>query len=71
MARCFAFFTLFHLSLTYFLTGLALQCTYFYIFKKVILNGWDFKNFCEAQVKKCGQNLKNAQSALGLGKFFF
>ena len=23
MARCFAFFTLFHLSLTYFLTGLA------------------------------------------------
>ena len=33
-----------------------------YIFKKVILNGWDFQNFWEAQVEKCGQNLKNAQS---------
>ena len=30
--------------------------------KKVILNGWDFQNFWEGQVEKCGQNLKNAQS---------
>ena len=31
-----------------------------YIFKKVILNGWDFQNFWEAQVEKCGQSLKNS-----------
>ena len=35
---------------------------YIYIFKKVILNGWDLQNFFEAQAAKCGQNLKHAQS---------
>ena len=38
--------------------------------KKVILNGWDFQNFWEAQVEKCGQNFKNAQSPWGQENIF-
>ena len=34
-----------------------------YFQKKLILNGWEFHNFWEGQVEKCGQNLKNAQSS--------